>query len=352
MEATKQHVAKMYQTQVGIKAFLPVVLLMCFLAGQFYVTPAGCALAKCPVQSHVSPVSKSAVTQSSQDYEILATAALAEEKAVKKFDAERTDRTILLLSYKMNDLSEATELVKAGDYEKALELFQKSLTGAVGRLSDLPLKESLSELLKNYPEAREPLTQTRDKLEERFEPGATPPPPNVYHEWTLLNEALGDDYRELELIARIKKGSGKSSDVLILTTIKYYFGKYLKHKRYDVLDPYINQLGTQFLVSYCLLEAEILFPTQTQKQREQNMEHQIEAARKEGAFIFEACLGLKRPGVAMDIANKVLYVASNVPTYKSLIQAAERVGCEDQKIALLERAKQDLSENEFKELTR
>ncbi len=262
---------------------------------------------------------------------------------------ERTRKALDRISENISNLDKAHRLAEEGNYEKALDACLLGLHGRVGtRLQDLKLQETIDTLIKNYSPAREEFEKRRDAFEMDLKDGRHTR--MLHEEWTAINKALGDDYREVEFLKQLRDASTQSEyqkDVTAHLTVKYNLPKYLEDRRYDVIEPHLNVLGTLFLTNYSMgYEKQKYFPDG----KPQSGNFEIEQILTDGPIIYEACLGLKRVATADEIARKVLTVSRSRKTFRSLLKAAQRVGNKEQVKALLKLAKRDLPQKSFEGL--
>ncbi|MDZ4835818.1 MAG: hypothetical protein SGJ27_18730 [Candidatus Melainabacteria bacterium] len=257
-------------------------------------------------------------------------------------EEERIRKAVQRISGNIGDLNEARQLVESGEFEKALSLYMQSLKGSVGGLSDLNLKACLEKLVQEYPPAREAFEKKRDQHESEMLKGRQSR--WLIEEWTEINKALGEDYRELEFLQRLQQKPNGLDDFNAYQTIRTNLPKYLQDQRYDVLEPYLNRLGSMFLSHYSNYEIEVYFPQITS---EDPTSFLLEEVLQEGPMIYEVCLGLQKISLAERIAQKIFAVSKTNETYRSMLTAARRAGHDEQIKILLNDAKKSLSKVEF-----
>jgi len=263
-------------------------------------------------------------------------------------EGTRVLKALKKISSNIEKLYEARELVEAQKYDKALTSYLAAISGSVGNVPDLELCSSLTKLVRNYPDARGPLTARRNQLEIEIEDGAISR--CLSEEWMELNKALGENYRELELIERMRKSTHRNDKFVIFQTIKCNFEKYLQDKRYDILEPYLDRFGQTFLMQYVDFESAVLFPDALERRSAFEDENLVEKIIADGITLMEACLGLERFFAAREVLQKLLKASTSANTFTKLAKAARRAEKQQFLNEILKRAQKELSKYQYSEL--
>jgi len=243
-------------------------------------------------------------------------------------------------------LSKAKALVDEGKFEEGLVLFTSALDGNVGYASRFNLRIALSELLNKNPAAREPLSLKRNQMETMLKEG----PLNrraFEEEWMELNFALGDDYQEIELLKFLHENNQKSKhQVTILNLIKINFGKYLRDKRYKILEPHFDYLGRMFIGYQSFIEAQKLFPTIDRFSDHDDHSYRT-ITEEEGTLLFELGLALGKIEQAKLVARKIIDGLGSRAIFLKLLAIARRINQNDAYSFILSEAKSNLSIADF-----
>lgn len=266
---------------------------------------------------------------------------------------ERTRKALDKISSNLGSLYKAHCFVQEGKFERALESCLQGLQGRIGsRLPDLNLKDTVEKLIKEYPPARDEFEKRREEFEADIQKGRHSR--MLHEEWMVINNALGDNNHEVEFLKHLKDATSDSrhrTEFISYQTIKFNLPNYLADRRYDVIEPYLYQLGTMFLGRYMNYETQKYF-TEDKRYLSEQMNMDIEEVLNDGPMLYEACLGLQRIPAADEIARKVLAVSSSRKTFSAFLKAAQRVGNKEQVKALLKAAKKLLPLKSFEGLKR
>lgn len=263
---------------------------------------------------------------------------------------ERTHKALLRLTSNINSCGEAQRLVEKGDFPEALAAFMKGLNGSVGGFMHSSHTSSIEKLISEYPPAREAFEKKRDELESQMKKKGQFKP--LYDMWMEINNALGDQYREIEFLKYIYENPEELDETAKYTafhTIKLGLPKYLNDRRYEVAEPYLNKMGTMFLLTVHRYACDLYFPEfdDSPEQTEFRINFSRQEILEEAPLLYELCLALQKEPQANEIAREVFAVSNSVETFRSFLAAAIRVGSKNRAKDLLEKAKQMLSSEEL-----
>jgi hypothetical protein len=221
-------------------------------------------------------------------------------------------------------LAGAKNKVDAGKYQEGLEDYVSWLNGNVGYASNFILRNALTDLLQKYPEARVRLESKRDELETLLVNG----PQNCRafeEEWMEVNLSLGDLYREAGLIKQLTSEDSQRHQRTIYNILQINFGKYLRDKRYEVIEPHFPLIGRMYLGLNTMFQSNKLFPKPLYDEHNPDFQRERKRIITEGLHLYELCLVLNHKDAAKNIAQKVLFASCSPDSFYRLLIAANRV---------------------------
>lgn len=258
------------------------------------------------------------------------------------------DHRLELAQVAQANLQQARELVKVGDYERALECylfaFDNSLAvsgwGGV-RLSYIP--SEIAQLGLKYPAATMALQIRRDAREKMILRGETDS--DNFLEWSVLNRYLKDEDREFKILRELEE-SGKEVGWLKEKIVHENYEQLLDAKRYELLSGYFDNLGEGFLFKINRYETQRIFPRYNESSRS-TLEHFQRLIGRDGARLYELALATNRMHQSEEIVKRILMHCNTVEAYQSLIAAAIRAEKRGKIRALLKLAKASLEPAEY-----
>lgn len=248
------------------------------------------------------------------------------------------------------NFAEGKKLSAAGKYKKALACLLiafdngRYVDGWGGvRLSYVP--SEIARLGKKYPPALAALRDRRDAREALIR-GGEAVDFDVVHEWLALNRCLGDGARMLKFLT-------EADESLRRDIVRENFDELLADKQYQLASEVLDDIGERFFHWEFMYEVDKHFPSHTKPgRRESLLEGQLNSMRRTGLQVFELALAVKRRVAANEVARRVLLHCGEVTTYKALIKIANELDSEATARALLKKAKENLSAEDFQRVSK